>query len=136
MIIIEYWFIWIIFGEKIAKTAFFAISGKNRYFLKKNALPRTRRGGVKFFCEKKIFWCIKSTYKQVSGWNNQKCPFFYIQTSHRDPKIESFEANSPYKLIQNAKNTKIALKSRKINIFLWNKKLSSWFFVLFKIIII
>ena len=55
VIIIEYWFIWVIFGEKIAKTAIFAFLGKNRYFLKKNALPRTRRGGVNFFVKNKYF---------------------------------------------------------------------------------
>ena len=43
--------------------------------------------------------------------------FSDIQSSLRDPKIEPFKANSPYKLIQNTKNTKIALKSRKIDIF-------------------
>ena len=110
-----------IFEKEDSFLAFLAFFGKNRnffhFFFKFCKILRPFEF-IYFFNK---FWGIETRYTKFQDNPTRNSHLSDIQSWHRDPKFKPSEAISPYVLIQNAENTKIAAKSRKINIFCSNK---------------
>ena len=90
---------------------FFAFFGKNRNFFE----ILLADGSKKYIFEKKKilakFCHIETRYTKFQGNQARNGHFIDIQSRHRDPKFKPPEAISPYVLIQNSENTKMAAKS-------------------------
>ena len=113
--------------EKIAFSCFSHFLVKIATFLK--FCSPTAQKNI-FLKKKKIlakFCHIETRYTKFQGNQARNGHFIDIQSRHRDPKFKPPGAISPYVLIQNTENTKMAAKSQKINIFRSNKKQSSLF---------
>ncbi len=109
--------IWVIFAIFDSFLAFFAFFGKNRNFFQILLGFGSKTGffGIFFFHPK--FCVIEPTYTKFQGITTRNSHFIEIQRCHKDPKFKPPGAISPYVLIQNPENTKMAAKSSKINIF-------------------
>ena len=105
---------------------FFAFFGKNRNFFEILLVDGSKKY---IFLKKNCKFCgTEPRYTKFQVNQTRNSHFIDIQSRQRDPKFKPPGAISPYVLIQNTENTKMAAKSQKINIFRSNKKQSSLFF--------